>query len=40
MYRRINSISWKTEATKITLKDDEMLDLIKNTRATRKLAST
>lgn len=40
MYKRITSISWKKEATKITLQNDEMVELIKNTKATRKLATT
>ena len=40
MYRRITSINWKKEAIKISLQNDEMVELIKNTRATRKLATT
>ena len=40
MYRRITSINWRKEAIKISLQNDEMVELIKNTRATRKLATT
>ena len=40
MYTRITSINWKKEALKISLQNDEMVELIKNTRATRKLATT
>ena len=40
MYRRITSINWKKEAIKISLQNDEMVELIKNTRATRELART
>lgn len=40
MYRRITSIDWKREAIKISLQNDEMVELIKNTRATRQLAPT
>lgn len=40
MYRRITSINWRKEATKIKLQNEEMIELIKNTRATRELART
>ena len=40
MYKRITSINWRKEAIKIRLQNDEMVELIKNTKATRKLATT
>lgn len=40
MYKKIHYINWKKEAIKISLQNDEMLELVKNTRATRKRAST
>ena len=40
MYKRITSINWRKEATKIKLQNDEMIELIKNTKATRELART
>ena len=40
MYRRITSINWRKEAIKIKLQNDEMIELIKNTKATRERATT
>ena len=40
MYQKINYINWKTEGCIKVLQNDEMLELVKNTRATRKRAST
>lgn len=40
MYKKINYISWKEEAVKISLQNDEMVELLKNIKATRKKATT
>lgn len=40
MYTRLTSINWRQEAIKISLQNDEMIELIKNTKATRELAPT
>ena len=40
IYKKINYISWKEEAVKISLQNDEMVELLKNIKATRKKATT
>ena len=40
MFRKINYISWKDEAIKISLQNDEMVALLKTIKATRKRAPT
>ena len=40
IYKKINYINWKEEATKIVLQNDEMIEKLKIIQATRKRATT